>query len=152
VVAFLADRHDPGPWGEDGGPYLYVYFRKTGGLWKWAGSGDCQPRAYAPSEYAAATWTLDPAFRRPRPQDRVLHILVSEFECSSGRSASGRIGPAYVITDRHEVHIEILVQYLPGNQDCQPATPTPARLRLPEPLGDRTVRDTSAHIRTGAGG
>jgi hypothetical protein len=152
VVAFLIDRNDPGPWGENGGPYLYLYFRKVAGVWEWAGSGDCQPRAYGPPGYAAATWSLDPSFRRPRPADRVLHILVSEFECSSGRSASGRIGPAYVITDRYEVHIEILVQWLPGGQDCQAAPPTPATLRLAEPLGDRTLRDTNAHIRSGSGG
>ena len=151
-VAFLIDRTDPGPWGVDGGPYLDLYVDLVGGAWRSAGGGDCQPQAVGPAGYGAATWALDPEFRRPRPSDRVVHILVSEFSCSSGRSATGRIGPAYVITDRYEVHIEILVQALPGGQDCQAAPPTPATLRLPEPLGDRGLRDTNAHMRTGAGG
>jgi hypothetical protein len=151
-VAFLIDRIDPGPWGENGGPYLDVFFRRVGESWTWAGSGDCQPRAYGFAGYAGATWALDPAFRRPRAADRVLHILVSEYECSSGRSASGRIGPAFVITDRYEVHIEIQVQTLAGAQDCQAVSPTPATLRLPEPLGERGLRDTNAHIRSGSGG
>jgi hypothetical protein len=151
-VAFLIDRIDRGPWGENGGPFQYVYFRGVGDSWSWAGSGDCQPRAYGFAGFAGATWTLDPGFRRPRAPDRVLHILVSQYECSSGRSASGRIGPAYVITDRYEVHIEIQVQTLPGGQDCQGVPPTPATLRLSEAIGDRTLRDTNAHIRSGTGG
>jgi hypothetical protein len=57
-----------------------------------------------------------------------------------------------VITDRYEVHIEIQVQRLTGEQDCQAVPPTPATLRLSEALGDRALRDTNAHIRTEAGG
>ena len=151
-VAFLIDRADPGPWGENGGPYSYVYFNRAGATWKWAGSGDCQPRAFGPAGYAGATWTLDPSFRRPRPSDTVLHLLVDGRECSSGRSASGRISPAYVIPDQFEVHIEILVQSLPGGQDCQGVPPTPATLRLPEALGDRQLRDRNAHLLSGTGG
>jgi hypothetical protein len=151
-VAFLIDRADPGPWGDDGGPYLYANFKKVADAWKWAGSGDCQPRAESPPGYRPATWTLDPAHSKPKSSSRVLHLLVHEQACASGRDASGRIGPAYVIVDAFEIHVEILVQALPEGGDCQMTPLTPARLSLPERVGDRTLRDVNAHLLTGTGG
>ena len=151
-VAFLIDRIDPGPWSDDGGPYLYVYFNRVDGTWQWAGSGDCQPRAWGPSGYVGAQWTLDPAFPAPNPSTRVLHILVSEPECSGGGSASGRIGPAYVVVDRYEVHIEIVVKHRSDAEACEPTRPTPATVELQAPLGDRILHDTNQHLGAGTGG
>jgi hypothetical protein len=151
-VAFLMDRVDPGPWSENGGPFLYVYFNKAVSSWLWAGSGDCTPRAYGPVGYFPAQWELDPAFGKPNASSRVIHILVSEFQCSSGRTASGRIGPAYVVPDRYEMSVEILVKRRSGDQDCQGVPPTPATVRLPEPLGDRNLRDTNENLGVGIGG
>ena len=151
-VAFLIDRVDPGPWSDDGGPFLYVYFNRVGGTWQWAGSGDCQPRAYGPSGYEGAQWTLDPAFPAPNPSTRVLHILVSALECSGGGSASGRIGPAYVVVDRYEVHIEIVVKHRSDTEACERVPATPATIELPAPLGDRSLHDTNEHLGAGTGG
>jgi hypothetical protein len=149
-VSFLADIQSPGPW--EHGPYIYVDVRHDGETWSWGGTGDCEPRAWGPAGYGAATWVLDPAFPAPSSTARTLHLLVSEVTCSSGRPAHGRIGPAYVTIDQYDVRIELLVRYLPGDQDCQGVAPTPARLRLPEPLGDRGLRDMNAHLLTGTGG
>jgi hypothetical protein len=151
-VGFLIDRADPGPWGDNGGPYLHAQFDRAGDTWRWSGSGDCQPRAWPPPGYLPATWTLDPAHSAPTARTRALHILVHERSCSGGRDASGRIGPAYVVTDEHEVHIEILVMDLPRGSDCQGNPLTPARLSLPERIGDRMLRDTNAHLLSGSGG
>ena len=120
--------------------------------WRWEGSGDCQPRAVAPSGYGQAIWTLDPAFRAPTQDARTLHILVQELACVGGQSASGRISPAFVTTDRHQVVIEAFVEALPDEGDCVAARPTPARLRLPEPLGDRTLFDAGTIGLGGSGG
>jgi hypothetical protein len=152
AVAFLLDNPDPGPWNADYRPYLYVVVRQVGGTWVSGGGGGCLPKALSPPRVWAATWTLDPAFDAPGRTTDDLHLLVSELECSSGRSATGRIGPAFVITDRHEVHVQLLVQRLPGGQDCSAAPSTPARLRLPEPLGDRALRDSNAHLLNPSGG
>jgi hypothetical protein len=149
-VTFLADRRDPGPW--EHGPYIVVDVNRKGGSWDSAGGGDCEPRAWAPPGYGAATWVLDPAFRAPSPTTQTLHLLVREFTCSSGRTAHGRIGPAYVASDPFMVRIQLLVRYVPGEQDCQGVDPTPATLRLPEPLGNRALKDMNAHYLNGAGG
>jgi hypothetical protein len=151
-VAFLMERADPGPWSGDGGPFLYVYFNRLGGTWHWAGSGDCQPRAWGPAGYVGAQWALDPAFATPKPSTRVVHVLVSERQCSGGKSVSGRIGPAYVVVDRYEVHIEILVRARARDEVCRPASAAPATLELPTPLGDRGLHDTNEHLGSGTGG
>jgi hypothetical protein len=149
-VTFLADRRDPGPW--EGGPYLYIDVNRHGSSWEWAGYGDCEPRAWAPPGFGAATWVLDPAFRAPSATTQTLHLLVREFACSSGRTAHGRIGPAYVTSDPFTVRIQLLVQNLPGEQDCVGVDPTSATLRLPERLEDRTRKDMNAHYLNAAGG
>jgi hypothetical protein len=151
-VAFLMERADPGPWSGDGGPFLYVYFNRLGATWRWAGSGDCQPRAWGPAGYMGAQWALDPAFAQPKPSTRVLHILVSEQQCAGGKSVAGRIGPAYVVVDRFEVHIEILVRARAGDETCQAAPAVPATLELPTPLGNRALHDTNEHLGSGSGG
>jgi hypothetical protein len=149
-VTFLADDRSPGPW--EHGRYLWVDVARDGPAWTWTGAGDCEPRAWAPRGYGAATWTLDPAYRQPRRTTQVLHLLVSEVSCSSGRTAHGRIGPAYVTYDSFTIRIELLVRHLPGGQDCPAVPPTPARLRLSEPVGDRNLKDMNGHVLTGTGG
>lgn len=151
-VAFLIDRSDPGPWSGDGGPYLYVQVDGEGDAWSWSGSGDCQPRAWGPAGYVGAVWALDPDVARPTSTTRVLHLLVDDLQCSSGRTADGRIGPAYVVTDRYEVHIELVVLERSGAGDCQGTRPTKATLELPEPLGDRDLVDTNRNVSINSGG
>lgn len=97
-------------------------------------------------------WALDPAFAAPKPSTRVVHVLVSEVQCSGGKSVSGRIGPAYVVVDRYEVHIEILVRARAGDEACRPAPAAPATLELPAPVGDRGLHDTNEHLGSGTGG
>lgn len=132
--------------------YLSIRVEWDGNEWSWAGSGDCTPRAVAPPGYGGATWTLDPTFRAPGADTRTLHILVQELACSSGRTASGRISPAFVTWDTREVVIEVFVQFIPGGQDCQGGPPTPATLRLPVPVGARTLFDAGTIGLDGTGG
>jgi hypothetical protein len=136
----------------EGFRYLYIVVERDGIDWRWAGSGDCTPRAVAPPGFGGATWTLDPAFRAPGRDTRTLHILVHELACSSGRSAAGRMSPAFVTWDAKEVAIEVFVQTLPGEQECPGAPSASATLRLPVPLGDRTLFDAGTIGLGGSGG
>jgi hypothetical protein len=95
----------------------------------------------APPGYRLATWTLDPAFDAPGVDTRTLHLLVQEMACSGGRSASGRMSPAFVTWDVREVVIEVFVETEPGASECPGNPPTPATLVLPIDLGDRTLFD-----------
>lgn len=136
----------------DGGPYLYIEVARDEHGWHWSGSGDCQPRALSPAGYGQATWALDPDFRAPTADTRTLHLLVQELACSGGRDASGRMSPAFVVESRQVVAIEVFVQGLPGEGDCPASPPTPAKLHLPAPLGDRTLLDVGAIGLGGSGG
>ena len=132
--------------------YLYKLIERDGIEWHLTNSGDCTPRAVPPPGYGPATWTLDPASRAPDRDTRTLHILVQELACSSGRSASGRISPAFVTWDEREIVIEIFVESAPGGGDCQGVPPTLATLRLPIPVGGRTLVDPATLERGGTGG
>ena len=110
------------------------------------------PEPWLPQGTARATWTLDPEFPAPNADTRTLHIRVTELACASGRSASGRISPAFVTWSADEMVVEVFVQPLPGGGDCQSNPPTPATLRLPVPLGDRTLFHGGSKGLGGAGG
>lgn len=148
-VLFLHERDG---YVAEGGPYLAAKVTFDGTRWRYAGGGDCRPQAVAPSGYGQATWTLDPEFRAASAETRTLHILVQELACSNGRTASGRISPAFVTWDAQELVIELFVQTMPGEQDCPDVDPTPATLRLPIRLGDRTLFDAGTIGQGGAGG
>ena len=149
-VVFLNDRDAPEP--IEGGPYAYITLKLGPSGWAFEGSGDCQPRGVPGPDFGQATWTLDPSFAAPVPETRTLHLLVQELACSGGRSASGRISPAFVIESRHEVAIELFIQGLPVEGDCPASPSTPATLRLPTPIGDRTLLDVGAMGLGGSGG
>jgi hypothetical protein len=132
--------------------YLFKKIERDGLGWRLTGSGDCTPRAVAPPGYGPATWALDPAFRAPGRDTRTLHILVQELACTGGRSASGRISPAFATWDERELVIEVFVESIPGGGDCQGVPPTPATLRLPVPVGDRALVDPATLDQSGTGG
>jgi hypothetical protein len=127
----------------DAGKYVYVTLQADGeDGWKFAGLGDCTPKAWPSMDYSPGNWVLDPAYPRPFATSTTLHVLVTEVRCASGKSALGRISPAFVFPTRDEVAIQLFVQDPGRGQDCRnPAEPAAVRLDLPEPLGRRTLRD-----------
>jgi hypothetical protein len=149
AVAFLYERPDLALL-ED--RFVYVEVEWTGVGWRVGHYGDCLPRAVWPPGYGRATWTLDPDFAPPDAETRTLHILVHEEACSGGRSATGRISPAFVTVHPLQLVIELFVQARPGGGDCPANIPTPATLPLPAPLGDRTLVDAGAMGGGGTGG
>lgn len=147
---FLVEHAGSGPGG--GFPFVPIAVGLVDGRWVGDYGVDCQPRAVLPPGYERATWTLDPAHSAPTARTRALHILVQEHDCSSGRTPSGRIGPAYVVVSRSELAIEVIVKRLPGGQDCPGNPPTRARLSLPEAIGDRFLWDVNETWFSGTGG
>jgi hypothetical protein len=60
---------------------------------------------------------------------------------ASGRSAEGRIEIVELTETDDEVLVRLPVRPLEGDQDCQGNPPTPFRIELDDPLGDREVVD-----------
>jgi hypothetical protein len=149
-VLFLYERDGFGV--ADGGRYIAITVVRDGAGWREGNYGDCFLMAVPSPGYGRANWTLDPAFKAPGPDTHKLHLLVREEACSGGRTASGRISPAFVTWDTNELVIELFVQTLHGDHECPGVPATPATLRLPVPLGNRTLFDAGTIGQGGSGG
>lgn len=136
----------------DGGRFIAIMVVRDGTGWRMGNYGDCFLMAVPSPGYGRANWALDPAFKAPGPDTRTLHLLVREEACSGGRSASGRISPAFVTWNANELVIEVFVLTLPGDHECPGVPATPAKLRLPVPLGNRTMFDAGTIGQGGSGG
>jgi len=103
-------------------------------------SDDCPHMAVPPDGYGAATWTLDPSVPYSASATEI-HILVEQWECSSGQSAEGRI--AQNVQYRDDAVIVTLVVRLPSGdlQTCQGTPPTPFVVRVAQPVGSRALND-----------
>ena len=109
--------------------------------WESSGMGDCDPHVVLSAELGPASWSLDPASAPPTPDSTELHILVWERSCSSGRPTTGRMSAPLIETTAATVTMTIGVRPLDGMQTCPMPPGTPAIVRLPEPLGARTLLD-----------
>lgn len=126
----------------------YVTVTRRDGTWAYAGLGDCMQVAWPPPQYGVGYWQLDPAYPAPDESTTLLHLLVTEERCAGGRSAAGRISPAYVFGHDAEVTVQVFVQDPGRGQDCRkPASPTPVTVELPMQLGDRALRDANVVCR-----
>lgn len=103
-------------------------------------SDDCPHMAVPPDGYGAATWTLDPALPYSASATEI-HILVEEWECSSGQSAEGRIAQNVQYRD-DAVIVTLAVRRPSGDfQTCQGNPPTPFVVRIAQPVGSRDLND-----------
>ncbi len=137
---FLARTDDLGPPG-----WISVEVTATDGAWMPLNWGQCEPHAVLSDEYGSATWALDPSVAPPDESTTELHILVWERTCSHGSPATGRMSAPVVIDAPTTVTITIGVRPIEGPPgfalSCPLPPGTPAILRLPEPLGERTLLD-----------
>jgi hypothetical protein len=119
-----------------------VTIRGSGGTWQAEDSGACTPSVRLDEALGGATWTLDPDEATAiDPDTEDFDVLVTEMACASGQSADDRVSePRIVVTD-DAVTITFGVTPLEGPQDCQGNPPTEVRVELPEPLGERELRD-----------
>ncbi len=125
----------------DGDGWVVVGFFLNAGRWTLDLAGDCRPEVVLPAGVSRAEWRLDPAFGRPAPADRVVHLLINELACASGRSPEGRVLPPTVAATAGAVVIAVLVRSQPGAQDCQGNPDFPLTVDLPEALGERPLFD-----------
>jgi len=135
-AVFLAQTDALGPPG-----WVSIEVEADANGWTPRNMGQCDPRAVLSAEFGPATWALDPAFAPPGPDATELHVLVWEWACSSGSPTTGRMSAPVVVYGLETLTITIGVRPLGGNQTCPGPPGTPALVRLPQPLGDRTLLD-----------
>jgi hypothetical protein len=99
------------------------------------------PRQEIEARIGPAAWWIDPAKAAPAAKSTVVHALLREQSCASGKSAEGRVEPPTIETSAVSVIATFWVRRLPGGQDCPSNPPTATELRLPEALGDRRLLD-----------
>jgi hypothetical protein len=98
-----------------------------------------------PTGLGPASWALDPAYPAPTADSTELHILVWELACSGGSPATGRMAPPIVSYADESLTVTIGVTGVGGIATCPGPPGTPAKVVLPQPLGDRTLLDGYTH-------
>jgi hypothetical protein len=88
----------------------------------------------------ASSWRPDPT-REPEPGDTVLRILVTEQNRAGGKRADDRLLAPDLHIGEDELVLTTFVSPRSGYQTPGAAPETPARIALPEPLGEREVVD-----------
>ncbi len=146
-VVFLGDRGHPE------GPFASVSVAFDGASWTWAEmSGGCRLTGEPGDAWGGANWTIDPAFHKPTPTSRKLHLLVSEVDCSPSVPVAGRLGPAYVFFEPGTVRIQVFVLSKKPRGSCRGVRPTAVSVTLPEPLRSRKLEDATPEPCRGCGG
>jgi hypothetical protein len=139
AALFLLERSRP-----DGtSSWWRAEFALGAGGWSLVDAGTCEPGPSFGHGCAAATWALAPAMV-PRPTTTLLHVLVTERECASGRSAEGRVADPAIAVDAGSVTIYFAVKVLPGGGRCPGNPPLRVDVELPEALGNRILLDGGA--------
>ncbi|MDP9405583.1 MAG: hypothetical protein M3O86_03135 [Actinomycetota bacterium] len=75
------------------------------------------------------------------PQSKVFDVMVLELGCASGKTAEGRIKEPTIERRARAVVVTFTVRPLDGAVACPSHRPTPHRLDLGRPLGNRTLLD-----------
>ncbi len=88
-----------------------------------------------------AAWWLDPAAAPPTAKSTTIRALVLEQACVGGKSPEGRVEPPTIEPSDTSVTVTYEIRRLPGAGDCIGNTPFAVELKLPEPLGSRTLLD-----------
>lgn len=130
-ATFIADRGDT---------WLHApLFGSADGTYVSATIEYCEPRPFDPQSGGAAGIYLDPDYRKPKPADTVVHVLVEEQACSGASNPSSRLLPPTVTYTADSVRIDIRVRPVSGGATCPGNPAVPVTILLPEPLGDREL-------------
>jgi hypothetical protein len=127
-----------------GAPH-FAWFTLThsDGSWRNGGGGGCQPRV-ALDDAHGATWVADEHWD-VGPDTTSFLAWVTETECVGGRSSEGRVRQPLIAYEAEQVAILFYVDP-PGTSGptfCIGNPPTPIRVHLAEPLGDRRLVDAA---------
>jgi hypothetical protein len=122
----------------------FMTIAREGDGWRWAGSSmrsDCELTTRIPSGLNRVEWRLDPA----SPLDSaatIINVLATELECASGQPMGERLLDPEVVITAEAVFLAFAAQ--PDGEEyhnCQGNPEQRVSVELPEPLGDRDVRD-----------
>jgi hypothetical protein len=109
------------------------------GAWVLDSAGSCTPRLDLGRLGQAGL--VRPAV--PDPDATWVDLEVYERACASGQAANGRVEVVEQELTADQLRLVIGVRPLGGAQTCPGNPPTPLRIELDEPLGDRTVVDAA---------
>lgn len=121
-----------------------VELRRSGTAWTFSNSGSCELRVQLDDGLQNAGIALNPAHPLD-PASDVIHLLVQDWACTSGRGAEGRI--AMVRLEQREASVGLLIGLTPldvGVGTCIGTVPVAIEVPLDAPLGDRTILDLAA--------
>lgn len=123
-------------------PYAVVTVARDGDRWRVSGWAQCRLQAVVAPGLGLASFRVDPGVELTAAHTE-FPVLVTERACNSGQDAQGRIVEPEIVLSQDAVTVVFAVRPRPGGQDCPSNPETPHILRLPEPLGDRTLFDGS---------
>lgn len=103
-----------------------------------SGGSPCTLRAMF-GDRSVGRWRLDPTFPAPGPKTRTLHVLGYLGCLGSEKSGKPRV---HITDDAALIAIPMRSTVRPNFGDC--LAPTKMTVRLPEPLGDRTLYDAGS--------
>ena len=136
-VVRLPDDHES--------PFGYVTIQAGVEGWAFAGGGDCRPLAMLDGR-SQVTWTLTKD-HPVGPATIEFPVLVTEMGCTSGAAVGPRLLPPTITYTDQAIHIVFSARPLEGGGGglCIGIAPTPAGVRLREPLGHRLLLDAGVY-------
>jgi hypothetical protein len=139
MVVYIADV----PARADEPAFADVTLELVDGAWRMRGFGQCRPVADVGPGLGLAEFRVA-GHERLTPETTELDVLVTERACNSGQDARGRIVEPAIIPGADAITVVFGVVPRGGVHSCPSNPETPARLVLPEPLGDRMLLDGSS--------
>jgi hypothetical protein len=99
------------------------------------------PAGEVEARVGPAAWWIDPKEPAPTATSTTIHAFVLEQSCASGESPEGRVEPPAIDLTDTTVTVTYAIRHKVGGQDCQANAPFALTVKLPEPLGKRTLLD-----------
>jgi len=119
----------------------YVVLRSDGDSWRYAQSGsNCLVRPHREGR-TLARWGHDPAGPEVSSATSTLHLIVNDEPCASGIGPDERLDDPIIKSTPTALTITFTSRPPPGDQNCPSHPPARRLVTLPEPLGDRELRD-----------
>jgi hypothetical protein len=119
-------------------PAYVVTIRDRGGNWEVEDYGACTPMVKLSEDVGPATWLSADEIE---DSTTTFEALVTEVACAGGQDPEGRIAEPRITLDEEAITITFGVTPLEGSNDCQSNRPASYQVVLPEPVGDRELRD-----------
>ena len=121
-----------------------------GGAWTCVGTSAGRPLRASRDGIRASGWRLDPDHELT-VADTVLRVLVTEQTYSGGSRADGRLLAPDLYLDDDELVLWMFITPRGGFQTRVPNPETPARVALPEPVGERLLIDGAIYPKQSSG-